>query len=49
MTEAELFAEHGHKNIYLANVVKSDDFKRLSLLAKKIDTLRVCVEDEDYI
>lgn len=23
--------------------------KKLSLLAKKVDVLRVCVEDEDYI
>lgn len=49
LTEAEEFAKAGHRNIYLANVIRKEDMKKLSLLAKKVDVLRVCVEDEDYI
>jgi D-serine deaminase-like pyridoxal phosphate-dependent protein len=50
LTEAELMADSGFKNIYLANVVGSEeDLKRISVLAKKVKTIRVAVENADYI
>lgn len=50
LNEAEAFAKAGVDDIYLANIVGSDEeLTRLSLLAKKVKRLRVAVDSADYL
>lgn len=50
LAEAEAFAAAGIQDIYLANVLGSqEELERLSLVAKKVQRLRVAVDNIDYL